>query len=105
MGVDCMSEVGLRVAPSDAGHAQCGRIAGAVSPSCSCSLPPRSTPRMRALAHPVPHSAWAAADSIADLTQVEPVQGGTPSGRTVVKVLADAGTLVIGIVAYDPEPD
>lgn len=49
--------------------------------------------------------AWASADSIADLTQVEPVQGGAPSGRTVVKVLADAGTLVIGIVCYDPEPD
>ncbi len=48
--------------------------------------------------------AWAAADSITDLIQVEPAQGGRPSGRTVVKVLADAGTLLIGVVAYDPEP-
>ena len=49
--------------------------------------------------------AWAAADSISDLTQTEPVQGGTPSGRTVVKVLVGTGEIVIGIRAGDPEPD
>jgi hypothetical protein len=40
---------------------------------------------------------WAAADSIADLVQVEPTEGGTPSGRTVVRVLAGPDGLVIGV--------
>lgn len=31
---------------------------------------------------------WAAADSIAQLTQIEPTQGATASGRTVVRVIA-----------------
>ena len=44
--------------------------------------------------------AWAAADSIAPLTQVTPVQGATPASRTVVRVLADAREIVFGIVAY-----
>ncbi|MEJ2678384.1 MAG: DUF5916 domain-containing protein, partial [Gemmatimonadota bacterium] len=49
--------------------------------------------------------AWAAADSIAGLTQVEPEEGGRPTSRTVVRVLASADALVVGIVAYDPAPD
>lgn len=48
---------------------------------------------------------WATADSIDGLTQTEPVQGGTPTGRTVVKVLANGGEIVIGIRADDPDPD
>ena len=48
--------------------------------------------------------AWAAADSIADLTQIEPVEGEAPSARTVVRVLADGAGIVIGIRADDPEP-
>ncbi len=48
--------------------------------------------------------AWRQADSIPVLTMTEPVEGGTPVGRTVVRVLADADALVIGVVAYDPEP-
>ena len=48
---------------------------------------------------------WADADSVADLTQVEPIKGGAPSGRTVVRVLALPDALVIGIRADDPEPD
>ena len=47
---------------------------------------------------------WASADSIADLVQLEPVQGGVPTGRTVVRVLANADEIVIGIRADDPEP-
>ncbi len=49
--------------------------------------------------------AWAAADSIADLTTTEPVEGGRPAGRTVVRVLADGGGILIGVRADDPEPD
>ncbi len=48
--------------------------------------------------------AWAAADSIANLTQIEPTEGIAPSGRTVVRVLAGADEIVIGIRADDPEP-
>ena len=48
---------------------------------------------------------WTAADSVEDLTQVEPREGGTPSGRTVVRVLALPDALVIGIRADDPEPE
>jgi len=47
---------------------------------------------------------WTAADSIADLIEVEPVAGARPSGRTVVRVLASADAVIVGIVAYDPDP-
>src|SRR4030095_17152214 len=50
------------------------------------------------------HPPWLTADSISDLTQIEPVEGGTPSGRTVVRVLADGAGIVIGVRADDPEP-
>lgn len=48
--------------------------------------------------------AWAGADSISDLTQIEPVQGATPAGRTVVRVLASADEIVIGIRADNAQP-
>src|SRR5262245_40007323 len=42
-------------------------------------------------------AAWASApDSIAQLTTIEPREGGVPPGRTVVKVLADRDTIVFG---------
>jgi hypothetical protein len=41
---------------------------------------------------------WAAADSIDGLTMFEPTEGNPLSGRTVVRVLADAGDLVIGVI-------
>ncbi len=47
--------------------------------------------------------AWLTADSIANLTQVEPRQGDAPSGRTVVRVLALPSAIVIGIRADDPD--
>jgi hypothetical protein len=49
-------------------------------------------------------AAWHAADSIADLTQIEPVEGASPTGRTVVRVMADGHGLVIGVRADDPAP-
>jgi hypothetical protein len=45
---------------------------------------------------------WLGADSIPNLTQIEPREGGLPSGRTVVRVLALADALVFGIRADDP---
>ena len=47
---------------------------------------------------------WRTADSITDLTQVEPVEGARTTGRTVVRVLASADAIVVGIMAYDPDP-
>lgn len=48
---------------------------------------------------------WATADSIPSFTMTDPVEGGETVGRTVVRVLANRHELVIGIVAYDPDPD
>ncbi|HMC54473.1 MAG TPA: DUF5916 domain-containing protein [Gemmatimonadaceae bacterium] len=42
-------------------------------------------------------AAWASADSIRDLTQVEPEEGASPSGRTIVRVLVTSDALVFGI--------
>ena len=48
--------------------------------------------------------AWSSADSITELTQVEPVEGGKPSALTVIRVLTTGDAIVIGIRADDPEP-
>ncbi len=45
-----------------------------------------------------------ATDSIGSLVTIEPQEGGVPVGRTVVKVLASARELVIGVRCYDPDP-
>ena len=47
--------------------------------------------------------AWTRADSIANLVQIEPVEGQAPSGRTVVRVLSTGDALVFGIRADDPD--
>ena len=48
---------------------------------------------------------WATADSIGALTEIEPVAGRAPAGRTVIRVLRDADRIVIGVRADDPNPD
>jgi len=48
---------------------------------------------------------WGRADSIPYLTMTEPVEGGETVGRTVVRILANDRELVIGVMAYDPDPD
>lgn len=47
--------------------------------------------------------AWTSADSISALTELEPNEGESPVGRTVVRVLADGDALVFGIRADDPD--
>ncbi len=47
--------------------------------------------------------AWAHADSIANLTQIEPIEGRAPTGRTVVRVLTTGDAIVFGIRADDPD--
>ncbi|HSL70837.1 MAG TPA: DUF5916 domain-containing protein, partial [Longimicrobiales bacterium] len=48
--------------------------------------------------------AWITTDSIGQLTEVEPNEGGTPAARTVVRLLAERGALVVGVRAYDDNP-
>ena len=47
---------------------------------------------------------WLSADSIGQLTEVEPNEGGAPAQRTVIRLLAENGSLVVGVRAYDDEP-
>ena len=48
--------------------------------------------------------AWERAIPITDFTQQEPVEGGTPSERTVIRVVYDKDALYIGAILYD-EPE
>jgi len=47
---------------------------------------------------------WEDVDSIANLTMIEPQEGGVPAGRTIFKVLANATEIVIGVLCNDPNP-
>ena len=47
---------------------------------------------------------WATADSISNLTMVEPEEGGVPTGRTVVRVLVTPTEVIMGVRCYDPDP-
>ena len=49
-------------------------------------------------------AAWASAPALPGLTMTEPDEGASPVAATVVRVLADAHALVIGILARDPDP-
>jgi hypothetical protein len=49
--------------------------------------------------------AWQAADSIANLVTIEPIEDTVPAGQTIVKVLASPTELVIGIVCRDTNPN
>jgi hypothetical protein len=48
--------------------------------------------------------AWASTDSIAALTEIEPNEGASPSGRTVVRVITTSSEIIFGIRADDPLP-
>jgi hypothetical protein len=48
--------------------------------------------------------AWASAESIANLTTVEPEEGGVPAGQTTVKVLANSKEIVFGVTCHDADP-
>ncbi|HQZ17204.1 MAG TPA: DUF5916 domain-containing protein [Vicinamibacteria bacterium] len=47
---------------------------------------------------------WLNAEAISDLTMIEPVSGGPPTGRTEVRVLASEREIVIGVRCFDPDP-
>ena len=52
----------------------------------------------------VDEARWLTADSISDLVMIDPTEGARPTGRTSVRVLVDAEYILVGIVAYDPDP-
>ena len=45
--------------------------------------------------------AWSQAQPITDFTQQEPVEGGTPSYPTEIRVMYDEDNLYIGAIVYD----
>jgi hypothetical protein len=47
---------------------------------------------------------WLNAAAISDLTMLEPVAGGPPTGRTEIKVMANEREIVIGVRCFDPGP-
>src|SRR4029077_16880798 len=47
---------------------------------------------------------WESGESIEDFRQTDPVEGAPASARTRVRVLADARSIVIGIVCEEPDP-
>ncbi len=47
---------------------------------------------------------WLTADSIPDLVMIDPTEGAPPTGRTAVRVLASSRHLLVGVIAYDPDP-
>ncbi len=47
---------------------------------------------------------WDSAPFIPDLIMIEPVEGGRPTGRTLVRVLAGPSSLYFGFVCEDPDP-
>ncbi len=48
---------------------------------------------------------WELAQPIVELHQQEPVEGGTPSERTEIRVMFDSRALYIGGMFYDSDPD
>ena len=48
--------------------------------------------------------AWTAADRVDNFRQADPIEGAPATARTVVRVLASAKTIVVGIACDDPDP-
>ncbi len=47
---------------------------------------------------------WMHADSISNLTMVEPNEGKTPEFPTVIRILANKKEVILGIICYDNDP-
>ncbi|MEJ2207078.1 MAG: DUF5916 domain-containing protein, partial [Gemmatimonadota bacterium] len=47
---------------------------------------------------------WDEAESIEGLITIEPEEGGTPAGRTEVKIVVSSTDIYVGIAAYDDDP-
>ena len=81
--------------------------AAPAAPAPAAPAPAAPTPRVRATSANVrldgklDEPDWALADSITDFRTKEPTEGGTPSERTVVRLLATPAGLVVGWWNYD----
>jgi len=49
-------------------------------------------------------AAWTGAEAVDSLVQTDPSEGAPPTGKTVIRVLAGAKAILIGIVCEDPDP-
>ena len=47
---------------------------------------------------------WQNAPVLTDLTKIEPTQGGDPTGKTEIRVIANETSVSIGIKCFDPDP-
>src|SRR5580765_3696457 len=108
--VGVLIAIGLLLSSAIVAHAAAARPAGAEDEEA----PDASRPRLRAgvlpqgfvLSGRLSDPAWRmVSDSVANLTTTEPRQGEVPTARTVVKVLANAHELVVGVHCYDPDPN
>jgi hypothetical protein len=52
----------------------------------------------------VEETVWSLAKPMTGFTQQEPIEGGTPSERTEVRVLIDRRNVYIGIICFDSDP-
>ena len=86
----------------------CGLLVAAASVVASADTPPQikaaALSQSLAIDGRLDESAWASAEAIDGFLQVDPTEGAPPTARTVVRVLASAQALVIGIVCEDAEP-
>ena len=99
------ASLGVLIVACNAMHAQSASVLAA-SPTSALRAKQLSTAELRTITLDgrLDEAAWRTADSISDLVQVEPDQGRTPTGRTVVRVLVSAEEIVIGVRADDPDP-
>ena len=73
--------------------------------------PSASVPRVPAGSEPpridgdLTDEAWAHAVVLSEFAQVEPVEGGTPSERTEVRLLVDRGAIYLALHCFDDEPE
>jgi hypothetical protein len=70
----------------------------------SPSLRAGALPAALAIDGHMSESAWESADATDDFRQTDPAEGAPPSARTHVRVLADARSIVIGIICEEPDP-
>jgi hypothetical protein len=78
-------------------------------------IPPAGRPSIEAVRIPtdlgirldgsLDDEAWALARPITEFRQQEPVEGGTPSERTEIRILYDDQALYIGAMLYDSNPE
>ncbi len=94
----------LAAVPASPGAAQdltdASEASGTGAPADLIALPLTGQARID-LDGSVNEEVWSTAVPITDFTQQEPVEGGTPSERTEVRIVFDEDNLYIGAIVYD----